>query len=107
MNKITKYLNQHINGQVFDRPSILNAYSRDKSVIEVTPRLVAVPYDTDDIQFLLRFANDVAEKDFKLPPLIRLSKSKKPKLSVKFFVWATGTLKLVPIININNAPNVK
>lgn len=62
MNKITKYLNQHINGQVFDRPSILNAYSRDKSVIEVTPRLVAVPYDTDDIQFLLRFANDVAEK---------------------------------------------
>lgn len=71
MNKITKYLNQHINGQVFDRPSILNAYSRDKSVIEVTPRLVAVPYDTDDIQFLLRFANDVAEKDFKLPVTVR------------------------------------
>ncbi len=71
MNKITKYLNQHINGQVFDRPSILRAYSRDKSVIEVTPRLVAIPYDTDDIQFLLRFANDVAEKDFKLPVTVR------------------------------------
>ena len=71
MNKITKYLNQHINGQVFDRPSILHAYSRDKSVIEVTPRLVAIPYDTDDIQFLLRFANDVAEKDFKLPVTVR------------------------------------
>ncbi len=71
MNKITKYLNQHINGQVFDKPSILRAYSRDKSVIEVTPRLVAIPYDTDDIQFLLRFANDVAEKDFKLPVTAR------------------------------------
>ena len=71
MNKITKYLNQHINGQVFDRPSILRAYSRDKSVIEVTPRLVAVPYDTDDVKFLMRFANDIAEKDFKLPVTVR------------------------------------
>lgn len=71
MNKITKYLNQHINGQVFDRPSILRAYSRDKSVIEVTPRLVAVPNDTADIEFLLRFANDIAEKDFKLPVTVR------------------------------------
>ena len=71
MNKITKYLNQHINGQVFDRPSILKAYARDKSVIEVTPRLVAIPYDTDDIQFLLRFSNDIAEKKFKLPVTVR------------------------------------
>jgi FAD/FMN-containing dehydrogenase len=71
LNKITKYLNQHINGQVFDRPSILKAYSRDKSVIEVTPRLVAIPYDTDDIQFLLRFSNDIAEKNFKLPVTVR------------------------------------
>ena len=71
MNKITKYLNQHINGQVFDRPAILHAYSRDRSVIEVTPRLVAIPYDTDDIQFLVKFANDVAEKGFKLPVTVR------------------------------------
>ena len=71
MNKITKYLNQHINGQVFDRPSILSAYSRDKSVIEITPRLVAIPYDTDDVEFLLRFTNDIAEKGFKLPVAIR------------------------------------
>lgn len=71
MNKITKYLNQHINGQVFDRPSILKAYSRDKSVIEVMPRLVAVPSDADDIKFLLRFANDIAEKKFRLPVTVR------------------------------------
>ena len=71
MNKITKYLNQHINGQVFDRPSILKAYSRDKSVIEVMPRLVAVPTETDDIKFLVRFANDIAEKKFKLPVTVR------------------------------------
>ncbi|MBR1801941.1 FAD-binding oxidoreductase [Candidatus Saccharibacteria bacterium] len=71
MNKITKYLNQHINGQVFDRPSILHAYSRDKSVVEITPRLVAIPYDTDDIKFLMRFSNDIAEKNFKLPVTVR------------------------------------
>ncbi len=71
MNKITKYLNQHINGQVFDRPSILKAYSRDKSVIEVMPRLVAVPTESDDIKFLMRFANDIAAKKFKLPVTVR------------------------------------
>ena len=71
MNKITKYLNQHINGQVFDRPSILKAYSRDRSVIEVMPRLVALPTETSDIKFLLRFANDIAAKKFKLPVTVR------------------------------------
>ncbi|MBQ2638650.1 FAD-binding oxidoreductase [Candidatus Saccharibacteria bacterium] len=71
MNKITKYLNQHINGQVFDRPSILNAYSRDKSVIEVTPRLVALPADTDDIQFLVKFSSDLATKGYNLPITVR------------------------------------
>lgn len=40
-------------------------------MIEITPRLVAIPYDTDDIQFLMRFANDVAAKDFKLPVTVR------------------------------------
>lgn len=71
LNKITKYLNQHIDGQVFDRPSILNAYSRDRSVIEVTPRLVAIPRDTDDIQFLMHFINDIASKNFPLPVTVR------------------------------------
>ncbi len=77
MNKITKYLNQHIDGQVFDRPSILKAYSRDHSVIEVMPKLVALPADADDIQFLLRFANDVAEKKFNLPVAVRGAGSSK------------------------------
>ena len=71
MNKITKYLNQHINGQVFDRPSILRAYSRDKSVIEVTPRLVALPADTDDIEFLVKFSSDLSDKGFNLPITVR------------------------------------
>ena len=71
MNKITKYLNQHINGQVFDRPSILKAYSRDKSVIEVSPRLVAIPADSDDIEFLVKFSSDLSKKGYNLPITVR------------------------------------
>lgn len=77
MEKIVKYLNQHISGQVFSRPNILKAYSRDQSVMEATPKLVAIPYSTEDIQFLVKFANDLAEKKYKLPVTVRGSGTSK------------------------------
>lgn len=67
MNKIAKYLNQHIVGNVYDKPSILEAYSTDRSILKITPRFVAVPYNTDDIRRLVRFSNQLAEKGFNLP----------------------------------------
>jgi FAD/FMN-containing dehydrogenase len=71
MNKITKYLNHHILGNVFDKPSILEAYSRDRSPLQITPRFVAVPHTTEDVQFLVRFANDLSDKGFDLPITVR------------------------------------
>ena len=71
MNKIAKYLNQHIVGNVFDKPSILEAYSTDRSILKITPRFVAVPYNTDDIRRLVRFSNQLAEKGFSLPITVR------------------------------------
>lgn len=71
MNKITKYLNKHISGNVFDKPSILEAYSRDRSPLKITPRFVAVPHTTEDVQFLVRFANNLSDKGYNLPVTVR------------------------------------
>ena len=67
MNKIAKYLNQHIVGNVYDKPSILEAYSTDRSILKIVPRFVAIPRNTDDIRRLIRFSNQLSEKGFSLP----------------------------------------
>ena len=67
MSKLAKYLNRHIVGNVFDRPSLLQAYQNDRSVLEITPRLVALPENTDDVQRLVRFANQLAKHEVSLP----------------------------------------
>lgn len=71
MNKITKYLNHHIRGNVFDKPSILEAYSRDRSPLHMTPRFVAIPHTIEDIQFIVRFANEMSDKGYNLPITVR------------------------------------
>ena len=71
MNKIVKYLNQHIVGNVFDKPSILEAYSEDRSILKITPRFVALPHNLNDVRRLVRFSNQLAEKGFDLPITVR------------------------------------
>ena len=78
MNKIAIYLNRHITGNVFDKESILEAYSSDRSLLKVKPRFVAIPESTSDIRKLVKFVNQLAEKKYNLPIAIRgsgLSKS--------------------------------
>lgn len=71
MSKLSEYLNRHTIGNVFDRPSVLEAYSTDRSIVKIKPRLVAVPETTDDIRKLLRFADQLANRDFELPVTVR------------------------------------
>lgn len=71
MNKIVKYLNQHIVGNVFDKPSILEAYSEDRSILKITPRFVAIPYNLNDVRRLVKFSNQLAEKGYELPITVR------------------------------------
>ncbi len=71
LSKLAKYLNQHIVGNVFDRPSICEAYAKDRSILQATPRLVAFPESTDDLRKLVRFANQLAVRDYELPITIR------------------------------------
>lgn len=63
MGKITKYLNQLIVGSVFDNPEILEAYSTDRSVLQVKPKFVAFPESTEDIRKLMRFFNQISAKE--------------------------------------------
>lgn len=71
MSKLAEYLNQHILGNVFDGQTVRKTYSTDRSILQMTPRLVALPETTNDIRKLLRFSSQLASRDFKLPVTVR------------------------------------
>ncbi len=71
VNKIAVYLNRHLTGCVFDKDSVLEAYSTDRSLIKIKPRLVAIPENTADIRKLVRFVAQLAQKKYDLPIAVR------------------------------------
>ncbi len=71
MNKIAVYLNRHLTGNVFDKDSILEAYSTDRSLLKVKPRFVALPESTSDVRKLVKFVSQLSEKKYNLPIAIR------------------------------------
>jgi FAD/FMN-containing dehydrogenase len=71
LNKIAKYLNQYITGAVYGESPVLDGYATDRSVLKIRPKVVAIPRTTKDIRKLVRFANQLALKNFKLPVTVR------------------------------------
>lgn len=71
MSKITKYLNQLITGNAFDAPEILEAYATDQSALKINPKLVVLPESTADIQKLMRFFDQLANKSLRVPVAVR------------------------------------
>ncbi len=71
MSKLAEYLNRHTIGNVFDKASICEKYSTDRSILQIMPRLVAIPESTEDIRHLLRFADQLATRDYYLPVTVR------------------------------------
>ncbi len=71
MNKILRYLNQQIAGNVFDKAHILDAYASDRSILKITPKLVAIPANTKDIRKLVRFSAQLSNLNFYLPITVR------------------------------------
>lgn len=71
MGKIARYLNQLTTGDVFDAPEVLEAYSTDRSVLKIRPKLVALPESTDDVRKLMRFSSQLLSKGIKLPVTVR------------------------------------
>ncbi len=71
MNKVAIYLNQHLTGSVFDKESICEAYSTDRSMLKIKPQLVALPENTSDVRKIVRFIRQLNEKEYDLPISIR------------------------------------
>lgn len=67
MNKVAKYLNEHILGEVSTDTSVLRAFSTDASVLAITPEMVTYPRVTNDIRKIARFSWQLAEKGHVLP----------------------------------------
>ncbi|MBQ9018464.1 FAD-binding oxidoreductase [Candidatus Saccharibacteria bacterium] len=71
MGKLARYLNQLTVGNVFDSADVLEAYSTDRSVLRIKPRLVALPESTDDVRRLMRFCFQLAAKGIDVPVTVR------------------------------------
>lgn len=62
MNKIAVYLNEHLLGEVTSSKAMRRRYSRDGSVLTITPEIIAFPRVTNDIRKVARFSWQLAEK---------------------------------------------
>lgn len=71
MSKVAAYLQEHILGEVTIQPAILDALSRDASVLTLWPEMVVYPRVTNDIRKVARFAWQLAEKGHVLPITLR------------------------------------
>jgi FAD/FMN-containing dehydrogenase len=71
MSKVAAYLQEHILGEVTTNPAVLDAMSRDGSVLQMTPEMVIYPRVTNDIRKVARFAWQLAEKGHVLPVTVR------------------------------------
>lgn len=71
MNKIAVYLNEHLLGEVSSSKAMRRRYSRDGSVLTVTPEIIVFPRVTNDIRKAARFAWQLAEKGHPLPLTVR------------------------------------
>ncbi len=71
MSKLAEYLNKQMVGNVFDRATVLRSFATDQSILRITPRLVAFPETTADVRGVLRFVNQLAERELTLPITVR------------------------------------
>ena len=62
MSKIAKYLNGHIIGEVSARETRLKQFSTDRSFLKIQPELVVYPRFNEDIQKIMRFSWQLAQK---------------------------------------------
>ncbi len=67
MNKIAQYLNEHILGEATSSKSIRQKFSRDGSILNITPEIIVHPRITNDIRKVARFTWQLAEKGHVMP----------------------------------------
>ena len=62
MNKVARYLNQHLVGNVFEKPEILRKYSTDRSIVKIEPKMVVVPENVNDVRRTVKLFSQLAAK---------------------------------------------
>ncbi len=56
--KLIEELKQNFSGEISEEPGTLEHFSRDASIFEIKPELVAFPKNVEDIKTLVRFVNE-------------------------------------------------
>ncbi|MBC7943307.1 FAD-binding oxidoreductase [Candidatus Saccharibacteria bacterium] len=100
MNKIAQYLNEHILGEVTSAKAIRQRFSRDASILMITPELVMFPRVTNDIRKAARFSWQLAEKGHVMPITIRGSGSDQTGAAIGKGLIIATTAHLNNVIHI-------
>jgi hypothetical protein len=62
MNKIAKYLNEHILGEASGNDAVCERFSSDGSILSIKPDIVVHPRTVNDIRKIARFTWQMAER---------------------------------------------
>ena len=54
-HKISEYLREHLIGEVSSNPRTLDYFSKDGSILTITPKVIVYPDNVQDIRKTLRF----------------------------------------------------
>lgn len=71
MNKVAHYLQQHLSGEVLVSADVLDHFSHDESILQITPLLVAHPRNENDLRKAARFSWQLSERGRIVPITIR------------------------------------
>lgn len=67
MSKIADYLQEHLYGEVTDSVEVRRYFSRDASILEIMPSVVAYPANENDVRKIARFSWQLAQRRKLLP----------------------------------------
>ena len=71
MNKVAKYLNEHLSGEVVSQDFALNQVEIDNGLVARRPEMVVRAASMNDIRKVMRFCSQLAEKGHILPVFVR------------------------------------
>ena len=71
MNKVAKYLNEHLSGEVVSQDFALNQVEIDNGLVARRPEMIVRAASMNDIRKVMRFCSQLAEKGHILPVFVR------------------------------------
>ena len=102
MNKIAQYLNEHILGEATSSKPIRERFSRDGSILNITPEIVVHPRVTNDIRKVARFTWQLAEKGHVMPMTMRGGGSDQTGAAIGSGIVINSVAHLNNIIYLNS-----